>query len=58
VCDGEYVEVTVHGEYADLTMGWWTHPPEGADALFDFSEWMRRLIYPDRDDPSEDPDDE
>jgi len=58
VCDGEYVEVTVHGEYADLTMGWWTDPPHGADALFDFSEWMRQLIDPDRDEAFEDTDDE
>jgi hypothetical protein len=58
VCDGEYVEVTVHGEYADLTMGWWSDPPRGADALFDFSEWMRRLIESDRDEAFEDSDDE
>lgn len=57
VCDGEYVEVTVHGEYADLTMGWWTAAPDGAEALFDFSEWMCRLIEPDYDDEFEDTDD-
>lgn len=49
VLDGEYVELTVHGEQADLTMGWWTAPPYGADALFKFSEWMHKLVFPDRD---------
>lgn len=58
VCDGEFVEVTVHGEYADLTMGWWTAPPNGADALFELSEWMRRLIDPDRDTSFEETNDE
>lgn len=59
VCDGEYVEVTIHGEGADLTMGWWTNPPAGADALFDFSQWLLQLIKSDwYHDPSEDTDDE
>ena len=58
VCDDEYVEVTIHGEDADLTMGWWTAPPVGADVLFDFSEWMRQLGDPDWEDPTEDSDDE
>ena len=41
VCDGEYVEVRIDGDFADLILGWWTIPPEGADAIADFSEWMR-----------------
>jgi hypothetical protein len=54
VCDGEYVKVTIHGEHADLTLGWWTVAPLGADEVFDFSDWMRRLIDPDvEDDESE-----
>lgn len=55
--DGEYVELTIHGVQANLTMGWWTAPPFGADALFEFSEWMRKLIFPDRDSSFEDVDD-
>lgn len=50
VCDGEYVEVTIHGEQAALTLGWWSEAPEGADQIFDFSDWMRQLIDPDVDD--------
>lgn len=57
ICDGEYIEVSVHGEQADLTLGWWTAPPYGADVLSDFAEWMRERIEPDRYEPLEDPDD-
>lgn len=49
VCDGEYVKVTIHGLYADLILGWWTAAPEGADAVWDFADWMRELINPERD---------
>ena len=47
VCDGQYVEVTIHGMGADLTMGWWTLPLAGADVLFDFSQWLLLLIKSD-----------
>ena len=41
VCDGAYVEVRIKGDCADLTLGWWTIPPQGADAISVFSDWMR-----------------
>jgi hypothetical protein len=46
VLDGEYVELTIRGEYSDLRLGWWTHPPFGADALADFADWLRKLGLP------------
>ncbi len=54
VCDGEYVELTVHGEFSDLTLGWWTAPPEGADALADFALWLQELALPEEDESGED----
>ncbi|WP_064042444.1 hypothetical protein [Methylomonas koyamae] len=47
VCDGEYEELTIHGEYSTLTLGWWTMPPSGAEALADFAGWLRGLGLPD-----------
>ena len=47
VCDGEYVELCIHGEYADLTLGWWTVAPNGAESLADFADWMRTIGLPD-----------
>ncbi len=47
VLDGEYVELTIHGEYSDLRLGWWTQPPFGADVLADFANWLRKLGLPD-----------
>ncbi|ACD94569.1 hypothetical protein [Trichlorobacter lovleyi] len=47
VCDGEYVELTIHGEFSDLTLGWWTIAPDGAESLSDFADWMRKLALPD-----------
>lgn len=41
VCDGEYVELMINGESASLTLGWWTIPPEGAERLGEFADWMR-----------------
>lgn len=38
--DGEYVEVTVHGRGADLTIGWWNIPPMGAEVFGAFVEWL------------------
>lgn len=46
VCDGEYVELAIPGEFANLTVGWWTEPPQGAETLAAFSEWLRRLGLP------------
>jgi len=46
VCDGEYVELCIHGEYADLTLGWWTVAPDGAESLADFADWMRSIGFP------------
>lgn len=54
VCDGEYEELTIHGEYSTLTLGWWTMPPFGADALADFAGWLRGLGLPDEDDQDDD----
>jgi hypothetical protein len=47
VCDGEYVELCIHGEYSDLTLGWWTVAPDGAESLADFADWMRTIGLPD-----------
>lgn len=41
VCDGEYVELTVEGECSTLTLGWWTLPPQGAERLAEFADWLR-----------------
>lgn len=41
VLDGEYVELTVFGDNAQLTLGWWTVAPDGAGALSAFADWMR-----------------
>ena len=41
VCDGEYVELRVCGTYANLTLGWWTIAPDGAEAYADFAAWLR-----------------
>lgn len=41
VCDGEYVELTVNGEFSTLTLGWWTIAPCGAQAFADFALWIR-----------------
>lgn len=31
VCDGSYLELTIHGECSNLTLGWLTIAPAGAD---------------------------
>jgi hypothetical protein len=54
VCDGEYEELTIYGEYSTLTLGWWTLSPFGADALADFAGWLRGLGLPDEDDQDHD----
>lgn len=41
ICDGEYVELMVAGEYSSLTLGWWTAPPWGAEELAEFADWLR-----------------
>ena len=46
VCDGEYIELCIRGKHADLTLGWWTAAPEGAEALADFADWMRSIGLP------------
>lgn len=38
--DGSYVEVTVHGGGADLTIGWWNIPPAGAEVFGEFANWL------------------
>ena len=43
VCDGEYVEMQIEGEYSTLTIGWWTIPPEGAEGVALFADWLREL---------------
>jgi len=40
--DGEYVELTIHGEQADLTVGWWTDPPNGAETVARFADWLQK----------------
>jgi hypothetical protein len=54
VCDGEYEELTIHGEFSNLTLGWWTIAPAGADGLADFAGWLRGLGLPDEDDQEDD----
>lgn len=39
--DGEYIELTIHGEMSTLTLGWWTLPPEGAEEVAAFADWLR-----------------
>ncbi len=43
VCDGEYVEMQVEGEHSTLTIGWWTIPPEGAEGVAEFADWLREV---------------
>lgn len=43
ICDGSYIEVTIHGEHAQLSAGWWTAAPEGYDALDEFVDWLWRV---------------
>ncbi|WP_345065737.1 hypothetical protein [Acidovorax lacteus] len=40
VCDGAYVELTVHGAGSTLTLGWWTLAPEGAEGFARFARWL------------------
>ncbi|OAI02235.1 hypothetical protein A1353_17145 [Methylomonas methanica] len=54
VCDGEYEELTIHGEFSNLTLGWWTIAPAGADGLAEFAGWLRGLGLPDEDDQEDD----
>lgn len=54
VCDGEYVELTVEGEQATVTLGWWTIAPEGADAFGEFSDWMRLKAFGEEIEPKDD----
>ena len=46
VCDGQYVELTIRGEYSELTLGWWTMAPHGAETFADFAYWIRDLVLP------------
>lgn len=41
VLDGEYIELTLMGDNAQLTLGWWSVAPEGAEVLAEFADWMR-----------------
>jgi len=41
VCDGDWIELTIHGELCDLTLNWCGNAPEGADALAGFADWLR-----------------
>ena len=41
VCDGAYIELTIQGEMSTLTLGWWTLPPEGAEEVAAFANWLR-----------------
>ena len=41
VCDGEYVELMVEGEFSTLTLGWWTIAPQGAEKFSNFADWLR-----------------
>lgn len=43
VFDGSHIEVTIHGEHAQLSASWWTCAPEGYDALDEFVDWMWRV---------------
>lgn len=54
VCDGEYVELTIHGEFSNLTLGWWTMAPDGSDRLAEFADWLRGLAMPDEDEQDDD----
>jgi hypothetical protein len=38
--DGQYVDVTVFGRGADLTIGWWNVPPAGAEVFGEFVGWL------------------
>lgn len=44
VCDGEYLELTVEGEFSKLTLGWWTIAPKGAACLSNFADWLRETV--------------
>jgi hypothetical protein len=44
VCDGEYVELKIEGEYSSLTLGWWTIAPEGAEGVSEFADWLRETV--------------
>ena len=41
VCDGEYLELRIEGEQSNMTLGWWTIEPEGAELLAAFAVWRR-----------------
>lgn len=41
VLDGEYIELTIHGEMSTLMLNWWTLAPDGADVLGSFADWLR-----------------
>ncbi len=40
VCDGSYLELTIHGELSTVILGWWTIAPDGADEVADFADWL------------------
>lgn len=44
VMDGEYIELTIFGQNAQLTLGWWTMAPADAWELADFAEWLRGAV--------------
>ncbi len=46
VCDGEYIELLIHGECASSIFAWYTAVPHGAEALGAFADWMRKLGWP------------
>lgn len=46
VCDGAYVELTVHGVGSTLTLGWWTLAPEGAEGFARFAQWLEDFSSP------------
>ncbi|WP_295434184.1 hypothetical protein [uncultured Thiodictyon sp.] len=49
VPDGEYIEITVFGLNARLTLGWWSVPPVGAEYLAELVDWVLRSGTPDDD---------
>jgi hypothetical protein len=43
VFDGAYIELTIEGEHSTLTIGWWTTPPDGAEGVAEFADWLSNV---------------
>lgn len=41
VLDGEYLELTIAGEFAELCLSWWTVAPRDSEILEQFARWLR-----------------